>query len=180
MFRQSIHPSNPLWNSDWISHFAYTSGQWTVEYVFRVFSLYWLCKMFWISFSSRIGLPDKLVQVSSPILLALQPIDIKESQCMFSTAAVTVVCCLFANKISKTWKLCQLLFLNECISRLWEVKYLPLAESAWLSDFPEPLFDTSKNYCQDYELNSPTWPRGNPRGQFVFQVSKKCILPTLH
>ena len=36
----------------------------------------------------RIGLPDKLVQVSSPILLALQLIDTKDFQCVFSTAAV--------------------------------------------------------------------------------------------
>ena len=39
-------------------------------------------------FTSRIGLPDKLVQVSSPILLALQLIDIKDFQYVCSTAAV--------------------------------------------------------------------------------------------
>ena len=44
--------------------------------------------MFDVSFIRRIGLLDKLVQVSSPILLALQLIDIKNSQCVFSTAAV--------------------------------------------------------------------------------------------
>ena len=39
-------------------------------------------------YTSRIGLLDKLAKVSSPILLALQLIDIKNSQCVFSTAAV--------------------------------------------------------------------------------------------
>ena len=41
-----------------------------------------------ISFTSRIGLLDKLVQVSSPILLALQLIDIEDFQYVCSTTAV--------------------------------------------------------------------------------------------
>ena len=93
------------WSKPLIYHLVYTnmdSGLWfsCIPCIFRI--LTHVSKMFDVSFIRRIGLLDKLVQVSSPILLALRWIDvIKELYLWFACCFAVIYCCL-ANKIFKT------------------------------------------------------------------------------
>ena len=78
-------PTSPLplpclgWSRLWSSPgIVCTNGLWTVIVIilyfciFLYFDMYFVCKMIDVSFIWWIGLPDKLIRVSSPILLALR------------------------------------------------------------------------------------------------------------
>ena len=66
---------------------VYTSGLWTMITIFTVFCVFSLIdlyvKWFDVIIIWRIGLLDKLVRVSSPILLAPQWIDLLPRNCIY-------------------------------------------------------------------------------------------------
>ena len=98
-------PTSPLplpclgWSRLWSSPgIVCTNGLWTVIVIilyfciFLYFDMYFVCKMIDVSFIWWIGLPDKLIRVSSPILLALRWLIFKELYVWYNCCSAVNYC----------------------------------------------------------------------------------------